>query len=153
MSFYLAVGIPPQLVSKLRESLDSQIYIGDVTDFPIGRATTRGRSSWVAYTLQIGSSSASLVGKGAIRRTHNNDKSALLISGVEALLGCENVPSITLLLHWMSGWIQNEEVHATCEERVRIENLPETVETMQSDVRYIVCGNSSSATGSEMTTL
>ena len=89
--------------------------------------------------MQVGSSSASLVGKAGVRRTHNHDHTQMLVSCLELLIADDSCPSMAFLLHWMHGRIDTEPVIARREERVSPDCLSQTIDLIDEDVRYVVC--------------
>jgi hypothetical protein len=105
---------------------------------PIG-ITTRGKNhTWLATILQIGSSSASLIGKAGARRTHNNDHTGLFISGIQALLANENCTSVSILAHWMHGYITTEQIPLRDEISLERSALTQAFSELEEDVRYTV---------------
>jgi len=100
---------------------------------------TRGKNaSWKAVLLQIGSSSASLIGKAGVRRTHNNDHTGLFVAGIEALLEGENCGSISFLAHWMRGHIESEEVKLRDSQCIMLSGIQKVIDALEEDVRYTV---------------
>lgn len=110
----------------------------EVTHFPIGKLTRGNHHSWTAVLLQIGSSSASLIGKSSLRKTHNNDHSDLLISGIQSLLQEEDCFSLSILVHWMHGYIIDEEIALQGDKHIHELALPEELLKFEEDVRYTI---------------
>jgi hypothetical protein len=138
MSYFLCLAVPPEVTGLLPSVFDERIHRTDVSDWPIG-VTTRGKNrSWKAILVQIGSSSASLIGKGGARKTHNNDHTELLISGITALLERQECASLSFLVHWMHGYITTEEIPLQCDKRIELSALLQSLIELEDDVRYTV---------------
>ena len=138
MSYFLCLAVPRAVADKLLRAFDPMIRFTDASTFPIGEVTRGSRDSRSAFLVQIGSSSASLVGKGGLRRTHNNDHSALLVAGIRTLMENEACHSITFLLHWMQGFVSKEDIPIKNEQTVNIADLADAVLNIAEDVRYKV---------------
>jgi len=144
MSYFLCLAIPETVSeSAFRAAFDQSIWFTAVTDCPIGKITcgkriNDKRNKWRATFLQIGFCSAKLIGKGAIKKTHNNDKSPLLIAGLQRLLADENCPSVCFLGHWMQGSISEEEFLLRGQEQIIVAQLPEVLERLEEDTRYVL---------------
>jgi hypothetical protein len=94
------------------------------------------RRDWRVVLLQIGSSSASLIGKGGTKRTHNNDHSGLLIDGITKLVKAD-IP-VYFLVHWMEGNISTEPVLVKGEKQLTIDGLLQEIWGIEEDTRYYV---------------
>lgn len=138
MSYFLCLAVPQAATDHMRLAFDRRIHLTEAHDLPIGKATRGKNNNWATYLLQVGSSSASLLCKGVIRRTHNNDHSEVLLSGIQALLKNENVPSLSFLVHWMHGYITTEEIPVKTEKHVGLPDLPHILLDTEEDVRYTV---------------
>lgn len=130
--------MPQEAVSSLRSSFNQVIYLTDVSSLPIGAITRGKNTSWSAYLLQIGSSSASLLGKGSTRKTHNSDRSELFISGIQSLMINPACSSVSFLVHWMQGLIAAEEITIKQEQQIRLQDTAQFVLNLEEDVRYVV---------------
>ena len=138
MSYFLCLAFTPEVQTHLRSSFDSSIYLTDASQYPIGN-TTRGRNtSWSAALLQIGSSSASLIGKANLKETRNNDHSQLFVSGIQTLFENEYCSSLSFLVHWMRGYLTREEIALRREEHIELSALSRTLPELEEDVRYTV---------------
>jgi hypothetical protein len=140
MSYFLCLSVPEDVVQALPRAFDPSVYLTEVSALPIGEVTRGEDTRWRSYLLQIGSSSASLVGKGSVRKTHNSDRSAVLVSGIQALLAMRACSSISFLLHWVRGHLATEEVTAKRQELLNATDLPLIVASLEEDVRYVVTG-------------
>ena len=138
MSYFLCLATPPDIDEKVPLSFDKRIYRTDVSNFPIGIATKGPKHSWKATLLQIGSSSASLIGKAGVRRTHNNDLTVLLIAGIQVLLQDKSCSSLSFLVHWMEGHIKTENIPIRSEQSFQLPDLTRVVSSLDEDVRYTV---------------
>lgn len=83
MSYFLCLAVPPEAAALLPSVFDARIHQMEVTHFPIGKLTQGDHHSWAAVLLQVGSSSATLIGKSSKRK---NDHTDLLLAGVQNLL-------------------------------------------------------------------
>ena len=142
MSFFLCVAMPREATHLLPSVFDKSIFQTDASDFPIGKAAIGKNRSWSAVLLQIGSSSAFLVGIANIKKTHNNDRTELLLSGINALMEREECPSLTLLGHWMRGYISTEDVPIEAEKRIDLSVLSGVVSDFEVNIRYTVFSQS-----------
>jgi hypothetical protein len=139
MSYFLCVAVPQEFSNEVFAVFGEDMYISAASQFPIGLATIGNHENWSAYILQIGSSSASLIAKGAIKKNSPNyDRSSLFVSGILSLLARTKLPSICFLAHWMHGYITTEEVVLQDKEDVVISNLHEVMKNIREDVQYTV---------------
>ena len=138
MSYYLCLSVPKAASEVLRGAFDEKVWFTDADATPIGRATCGRISECRPVLLQTGIGSASLVGKAAARRTHNNDHTGLFVSGLDRLLNSGKCDQLAFLLHWFSGYITTEEVRVTDVRTVAESKLLATVLTTEEDVRYVV---------------
>lgn len=139
MSYYLCLATPPEIHESIFPAFPDTVRFIDASHFPIGKAT-RGRNlSWPVYILQIGSSSASLVGKGSAKKNAAINRQAQhFIAGVESLLENNATLSLSFLLHWMTGIIASEEVVVRQQKFVHLTDLAEAISAIEEDVRYLI---------------
>jgi hypothetical protein len=138
MSCFLCLSVPPEAASNLRHSFDPIIHLTEASLWPIGQAARGKNKQWPSYFLQVGSSSAKLVGPFPARRTHNNDRSDLLVSGLQSLLAAVACPSVTFLFHWFKGCLQTETIPLKDERTVGLTDLARSIYDLDEDVRYVV---------------
>ena len=140
MSYFLCLAIPAHLATRLPASFDSRIHMTDASSYPIGK-TTRGKHLlWSSFLLQVGSSSASLIGKGSAKKSHNNDHSELLVSGIQKIFDETDCHSLSLLAHWMEGYITTEQIALADEQEILIADLPRALLSLAENIRYTIIG-------------
>ncbi len=138
MSFFLCLAVPQEAQAQLASAFDKRVHLTDASSFPIGKATRGRKHSWMPVLLQVGSSSASLIGKGGLRRTHNNDHTAILVSGIQRLLENEGCFSVSFLAHWMQGRIDQEQIVLKGEKQINLSEIAQSLLEVEEDVRYLV---------------
>jgi hypothetical protein len=138
MSCFLCLSVPPEVAPNLRTSFDPIIRLTEASSWPIGEAARGKNKQWPSYVLQIGFSSAKLVGPFPARRTHNNDRSGLLVSGIQSLLADASCPSIAFVLHWFKGHLATEIIPLKDERTVCLTDLARSIYELDEDVRYVV---------------
>ena len=138
MSYFLCLALQANEENVLGLAFDKRIFISKVSNLPIGISAISNDLKQKAFLLQIGSSSASLVGKGGAKKTHNNDHSELFISGLQTLLNREECTSVSFLVHWMKGLIALEQVHVKQEKNIGISELSIVIRNVEEDTLYIV---------------
>ena len=139
MSYFLCLAVPKGMSHKLSLVFDRCVHLTDVTDFPIGEATKGKNKLWRVFNLQVGSSSASLIGRGAIKvSARNNDRTGLFISGLEALLEEDNRLSLCILIHWMSGSMTTEKFDVSEERPLSLMSFKRDISILQENIRFLV---------------
>ena len=138
MSYFLCLALIADEENQLRSAFDKRIFISEASNFPIGRSAISNERKYKAFLLQIGSSSATLIGKGGARKTHNNDHSELLISGLQSLLIREECSSVSFLAHWTEGMIAVEQVPVLQVITIAVSDLQNTIRNFKEDTLYIV---------------
>lgn len=138
MSYFLCLAFPAKLDECVRKSFDARILQTDASVFPIGKTTRGPKFSWKATLLQVDFSSASLIGKASVRKTHNNDHTELFVSGVQTLFKSASCTSVSFLAHWMQGYINTEEVTPKAEQSIKVSDLAQIVTDLEEDVRYTI---------------
>ena len=142
MSYYLCLSVSDTVASPLAGYFEQRVYLTDASRMPIGIQTNMA-SEWRPYLMQVGSSSASLIGKGGIKRTRNNDHRHILVDGVNRILSDHPDAAAAVVVHWMTGRVDAEAVGILRDVRLNIREWTELGGELFEDVRYII-----SATGS-----
>jgi hypothetical protein len=136
MSYYLCIAVPRPILGQLSRYFDPCIWTNSAQGTPIGEATRGSDKDLAAALIQIGSSSAFLVGRGGVKRTHNNDRRALLLDGVRSIYEANAGCTISLLLHAMRGLIATEPVLVREEIRLDLGRWEAIGGELEEDVRY-----------------
>lgn len=139
MSYFLCLALPRKVSKKMLTAFHPNIHFTNVSTLPIGIATKGRKDAWDAYLLQVGSSSASLIGKGSARKNARiNDQSDYFALGVESLMETEEYLSLSFLAHWMHGYIETEAVSVHAEKSVEHTQLRCLLLNLEEDTRYLV---------------
>jgi hypothetical protein len=85
-----------------------------------------------------GAGSHRLIGQGTSKKTHNTDRSSVLVDGIQALLELDACYSVAFLFHWMRGLIATEPVTPRWEQRFPISDLARSIPAIEEDVRYVI---------------
>ena len=127
------------MYKSIFSAFPSTIQFIDASHFPLGKATKGKNFSWPVYIIQSGSSSASLVGKGSLKKNATINRQAQhFITGVENLLENNATLSLSFLLHWMTGIIASEEVVVRQQKLVHLTDLAASISVIEEDVRYLI---------------
>lgn len=139
MSFFLCLAFPRRSTEKVLTAFHPSVGFTNVSTMPIGVATKGKKDAWEACLLQVGSSSASLIGRGSIKKNARiNDQKDYFVLGVEKLIETENYLSLSFLVHWMHGLIDTEAVDVRDERNIDKLQLRHFIPSMEEDVRYLV---------------
>lgn len=138
MSYFLCLAIPVEFSALLPHAFDSRVLAMKATSFPIG-STAAGKSPGMdAFVLRIGSSSASLIGKAAPKRTRNNDHTRILSEGIENLIHTHRCPRLRFIAHWFTGYISAEDVSPRERRQIQLNDVARVVSELEEDVLYSV---------------
>jgi hypothetical protein len=139
MTPFLCLAVPPNLTPRIRAVFKEPVSIKDASEFPIAKATMGDWITWPAYLLQIEAGSSRLVFKEFRKRTHNNDRSELLVSGLQGLMESSQPVSVAFLYHVFTGLLLSEIVSVRDEVIVPIEDIAGYIpDRLEEDTRYVV---------------
>lgn len=138
MSYLAFLAVPEELEKEFHSCFDPMIFISEASDFAISRSLRDTTASWKLYSLRTGAGSEKLLGQvGKSRRTHNNDKSQLLIDGVEKFLKM-NGGQVVFFYHLFRGHFATEEAVVAGREAFDFETFRITFQQLESDTVYLV---------------
>lgn len=142
MTYFVCIAIPTTIAPKVPSMFDAMCRFSDATETLVGKATIGKprypwKQPWTALFIEVGLGSASLICRGVQRKTHNNDYTPLMASGIQALLAMDACPYVPFLIHWFHGYMETEEITIVREERIELSriNAPLFYE-LEEDTRY-----------------
>jgi hypothetical protein len=139
MSYFVCLALPQKALGQLASAFDRSVHITDVTETPFGKATYGENREWVAYILQVGSSSASLINRGVEKKSSSKtNRPELFVSGIRTLLEDGSCSSVTFLMHLMFGLIKTEKICVQEQKVIKLADLAQSMLFLQEDIRYLV---------------